>query len=348
MKFSLPLISKFSLLAILWASCASPAREAEKEQVVNLYSHRHYESDQRLYDLFTQQTGIKVNVVEASADEVVKRLEAEGANSPADLIITADVGRLTRAKDSGLLQPFASTVADGIVNPELADPDKMWYPITVRARVIAYSKERVKPESITRFEDLADPRWAKKVLARSSSNVYNQSLVASVLAHLGQEDGEKWVNGMVANFAREPKGNDRDQVKDIAAGVGDLALVNTYYMGLLANSDDPAEREAYEKVGIIFPNQTDRGAHINISGVGLTKHAPNKDNATKLLEFLLSPEAQIVLVQENYEYPVNGKVNDLGPFLMGLGEFVPDTYPLSKFGSYMNEATDLCNRAGWQ
>lgn len=348
MKTSIFSLSALSLLILLWTGCASPAPEAEKEQVVNLYSHRHYESDQKLYDTFTQQTGIKVNVVEASADEVITRLEAEGANSPADLIITADVGRLTRAKDLGLLQAFASAVADEIINPNLSDPDKMWYPITVRARVIAYSKERVKPETITSYEDLADPLWAKKVLARSSSNVYNQSLLASVVAHLGEGDAEKWVQGMVANFAREPKGNDRDQVKDIAAGVGDLALVNTYYMGLLANSEDPAERAAFEKVGIIFPNQQDRGTHINVSGVGLTKHAPNKENATKLLEFLLSPASQTALVQENYEYPVNSTVTDLGPFLMGLGEFVRDEYPLYKFGSYMDTATDISNRAGWK
>ena len=310
------LIYLFSITAVLFACKKEVKKEVEtpkeevKEQVVNVYTHRHYPADQELFASFEKQTGIKVNVVNAKADELIQKMVAEGEQSPADVLITVDAGRLVRAKDKGLLQSVNSEKLNNTVPSHLKDQDNQWFGLTKRARIIVYAKDRVKPEDLTTYEALTDSKWAKKVLIRSSGNIYNQSLMASIIANSGEEKATEWAKGMVANMARSPKGNDRDQVKAVVAGEADVAVVNTYYIGKLLNSKNPEEVKAGEGVGVFFPNQEDRGAHINVSGAGVAKYAPNKDNAVAFLEFLASKEAQEVFAKANYEYPVN---NEVGP-----------------------------------
>ncbi|MEM0969622.1 MAG: extracellular solute-binding protein [Verrucomicrobiota bacterium] len=253
---------------------------------LTLYSHRHYESDDALFQKFTEESGIKVNVVKAKADELIERLKAEGENSPADLFMTADAGNLQRAKSQGVLQTISSEVLDAAIPENLRDPDGEWYGITQRARVLVYAKDRNKPEDFSSYEDLADPKWRGQILVRSSSNIYNQSLMASIIAAHGEEKAEEWAAAVRKNMARPPQGSDRDQMRAVAAGLGDVAIVNTYYLGLLVNSDDPKDQEVGNSVAIFFPNQAegDRGTHVNISGAGVTKYSKNVKEATQLLE----------------------------------------------------------------
>ena len=262
-------------------------------QEVTLYSHRHYEADDKLYEKFTKATGIKVNVVKASADALIERIKAEGKESPADLLIAADAGRLVRAQDAGILQSATSSKLDKQVPKNMRDEAGHWYGFTVRSRVLIYSKDRIKPSQLSTYEDLADPKWKGKLLARSSSNIYNQSLLASIIANNGKLAAAKWASAVRKNMARPPEGSDRDQMRAVAAGIGDVAIANTYYVGLLVNSSNPKDREVAEKVGVFFPNQKGRGAHVNVSGGGVVKWSKNKANAIKLLEFLTGSEAQI-------------------------------------------------------
>ncbi len=318
-----------------------------EEQEVNVYTHRHYDADQQLFDKFTETTGIKVNVVKAKADELMVRLETEGENSPADLLVTVDAGRLVQAKEKGVLQSIHSDVLEQNIPENLRDEDGYWYGQTIRARIVVYAKDRVTPEMLTTYEDLTNPQWKGKLLTRSSENIYNQSLMASLIVHHGEERAKAWAEEVVANMARAPKGNDRDQVKAIAAGQGDIAIVNTYYIGKLLNSDDEAEVAAGEGVGIFFPNQNDRGAHINISGAGVTKYAPNKENAIKLLEFLSGNDAQRVFAEANYEYPVKPGV-EYSSLLQSWGEFKADSISLSLLGINNSAAVKLFDEAGWK
>src|SRR5690606_28009989 len=271
----------------------------------------------------------------------------EGENSPADVLITVDAGRLHRAKTSGLLQSISSPILDSIIPSNLKDVDNQWFALTKRARVIAYAKDRVNPEEVSTYENLTDEKWNKKILIRSSSNIYNQSLLASIIAHKGEEGAKIWAEGMVKNMARSPKGNDRDQVKAVVAGEGDLAIVNTYYIGMLANSDNPEERKVAESVGIYFPNQETTGTHVNVSGAGVAKHAPNKENAVKFIEFLISEEAQRIFASSNYEYPVNPNV-EVSETLMNWGTFKEDTINLSLLGENNKNAVILFDEAGWK
>lgn len=320
-----------------------------KEQVVNVYSHRHYDVDKEIFEAFTKETGIKVNVVKAEADELIPKLEAEGANTPCDLFITADAGRLYVAKEKNLLQAIKSTVLEQNIPANLRDKDNNWFGLTKRARVIVYSKERVKADAIKTYEDLTSPKWKKKVLCRPSSNLYNQSLLAGILADYNNDEAkaQKWVEGVVKNFARDPAGSDRDQVKAIAAGIGDLAIVNTYYIGVLLNSDKPEEVEAGKKVGIIFPNQADRGTHINVSGAGITKYSKNKDNAVKLLEYLVSDNAQKKFAEGNYEYPVKANV-PVSELLKSWGTFKEDTLDMNMLGKNNAAALKIFDKGGWK
>jgi iron(III) transport system substrate-binding protein len=317
------------------------------EEVVNIYTHRHYDTDQELFAKFTEATGIKVNVVNATADELIQKLEMEGANSPADLLITVDAGRLVRAEEKGLFQPIQSDIINQNIPAKFRDPEGYWTGLTYRARIIAFSKERVKPEDLSTYEDLVTEKWKGRILTRSSENIYNQSLLASIIAANGVEEAEKWAAGVLANMAREPKGSDRDQVKAVASGEGDLAIVNTYYIGLMLNDENPEETKAAEQVGIFFPNQEGRGTHINISGVGLTKHAPNKANAIKLIEYLSEEEAQSLLANLNYEFPINPRV-ELSPLLQSWGNFKGDEINLSVLGENNPEAVMIFDRIGWK
>ncbi len=332
----------FALLAPLVMLGCNPS-----EDVINVYSGRHYQTDEDLFREFSRQTGIEVNLVKADTDQLIKRLELEGAGSPADLLITVDAGRLVTANTLGLLQPFGSELVSEVVPPPYRDAGGAWTGLTVRARVIVYHKDRVQPGSLSTYEALAGPEWKGRVLVRSSQNQYNQTLMASLVAAHGAEGAEVWAKGIVGNMARSPQGNDRDQVKALAAGAGDVAIVNTYYMGLLLNSENAEERIVAQQTGIFFPNQGDRGTHVNISGIGLTANAPNRKNAIRLIEFLLSDASQKVLSEENFEYPVSNRVEWPG-LLQQWGTFKADTLQLSDLQPHLQEAMFIFNRAGWQ
>ncbi|MFT6845272.1 MAG: iron(III) transport system substrate-binding protein [Flavobacteriales bacterium] len=327
---------------IAFTSCTPP-----ETKEVNVYTHRHYDVDQALFNAFTKKTGIAVNVIKASADELLVKLEQEGENSPADLLVTVDVSRLEKAKEKGLLQNISSTILQKNIPLELRDSAGSWFAQTIRGRVVVYNKETVSSEQLSTYEALTDQQWENKLLVRSSSNMYNQSLMASIIANNGSDSALAWAKGVVANMARDPKGNDRDQVKAIAAGEGDLAIINTYYLGKLLTSDNPEEVKAGEAVGIFFPNQDGRGAHINISGAGVTKYAPNKQNAVLLLEFLSEKEAQEKFAAANHEYPVNPTVAPT-PILSSWGTFKADTKSLKEIYAFQAEAILLFDQAGWK
>jgi len=320
---------------------------SESPGVVNVYSHRHYDTDQELFRRFTEETGIVVNVQTASADELITRLETEGADTEADILVTVDAGRLQRARARELLRPVSSPTLEANVPDNLRDPDGYWYGLTQRGRVIVYAKDRVSPEDLSTYEDLADPKWRGKILVRSPENIYNQSLLASILAVSGEDAAERWAEGVVANMARTPQGSDRDQVRDVAAGVGDLAIVNTYYLGLLFNGEDERDRALKDQVGVFFPNQDDRGAHMNVSGAGVTAHSPNPGNALRLLEFLTDTEAQTRYAEANFEYPVKPGI-EWAETLKEWGQFRADTLNLSVLGELNTQAVMAFDRAGWR
>jgi iron(III) transport system substrate-binding protein len=315
--------------------------------VVNVYSHRHYDIDQQLFARFTEETGIRVNVVTGSADELITRLQTEGASSPADLLITVDAGRLHRARERGLLQPVQSAVLEQNVPARFRDPQGHWYGLTVRARVLVYARHRVQPDEIATYESLATPEWRGRVLVRSSENVYNQSLLASMIAQVGEPAALQWAEGIARNLARSPSGGDTDQVKAVAAGVGDVAISNTYYVAKLAASDDPQEQRVYQQIGVVFPNQGDRGTHINVSGAGVTAHAPNRDNAVRLIEFLVGDEAQRLYAEGNQEYPVRAGV-PVSAVLQSWGEYRAEEIDLVRLGELNSQAVMLSDRARWR
>ena len=339
---------KFGLIVlttVLIISCKDTSQKEEK--VVNVYTHRHYKADDELFAKFTEETGIKVNIVNASADELIQRLETEGENSQADILITVDAGRLYRAQSKDLLQPIKSKILEENIGEAFREKDGYWYGMTYRARIIAYAKDRIDPESLKDYEDLAKPEWKGKIVIRSSENIYNQSLLASIIVADGEEKAREWASGVVENMARNPKGSDRDQVKAVASGEADIAVVNTYYIGLMLNDENPEERKAGESVGIIFPNQDNRGTHINISGIGVTKYAPHKENAIKLIEFLSGEEAQQTLANHNYEYPINPKAKKAA-ILKTWGDFKADTIELYQLGKYNSEAVKIFDEVGWK
>jgi iron(III) transport system substrate-binding protein len=316
-------------------------------QEVNLYSSRHYDTDVALYDGFTEQTGIAVNLIEGDADELIERIKAEGRNSPADVLITVDAGRLWRADDAGLLQPVSSQVLDEAIPAELRHPEGKWFGLSQRLRGVVYAKDRVDPSEITSYEDLADPKWQGRICIRSSTNVYNQSLVASMIEANGVEATEAWAQGLIDNLARSPQGGDTDQIEAVAAGECDLAVVNHYYFVRLLESDSEDERAVADKVDIVFPNQDGRGAHANVSGAGVVATAPNQENAVKFLEYLTTPEAQAYFAEGNYEFPVVDGVK-LDPVLEQWGEIKTDAINAAKLGENNPEAVKLMDRVGWK
>jgi len=316
-------------------------------QEVNIYSHRHYDTDKQLYKMFEENTGIKVNVVKAKANELMKRLEKEGKNSPADILITSDAGRLYIAQHKGLLQTINSKVLNAAIPANLRQKDGYWYALTKRARVIVYNKDKVNPSDLSTYAALTNPELKGKVLIRKASNIYNQSLLASMVANNGEKSAKVWAKAMVNNFARTPKGSDRDQMKAVAANVGDVAVVNTYYVGKLLNSKKRTEVEVGKKMGVFFPNQNQNGTHINISGAGVTKYSKNKKNAVKLLEFLVSPKAQTMFAKANYEYPANQNVEP-SELLKSWGTFKEDTLALEELGANNAKAVKIFNEVKWK
>jgi iron(III) transport system substrate-binding protein len=318
-----------------------------QNKVVNLYSARHYDTDNQLYEGFTRKTGIKVNLVEAQADKLIERIKSEGANSPADVIITVDAGNLWRAQEAGILQPVQSRVLTANVPASLREPGGHWFGFSKRARVIVYNKDKIKPSDLSTYEDLANSKWKGRFIVRSSGNVYNQSLTGSLLKAHGESKTEDWAKGLVANFARPPEGNDTAQIKAVAAGQGDLTLVNTYYVVRLAKSNKPEEKEIANRIGIFFPNQRDRGTHVNISGGGVVKTSKNRDAAVQFLEYLSSREAQEIFASSNNEYPVLRGVS-LDPVLASYGTFKEDSLNAAEFGRLNQTALKVMDRAGWK
>jgi iron(III) transport system substrate-binding protein len=318
-----------------------------EEKVVNIYTDRHYDTDQALYDQFTEETGILVNVVKAESDELLEKLKTEGEATEADLLITSDVGRLYKAAEMDLTKGFESSIIEANVPENLRDTNNLWTALTVRARIIAYAKDRVDPSQLSTYEALTDPEWKGKLLVRSSTNIYNISLLASFIELHGEEAAATWASGILGNMARTPEGNDRDQMKAVAAGQGDVALVNTYYVGKMLNSSDSVEVEVAEKIGVFFPNQATDGTHINISGAALTKHGVHSESATQLIEFLTGEKAQYDYANANYEYPVNVAVEP-SELLLSFGEFSVQKIDLSKLGEHSEAAVIIFNQIGWQ
>ena len=321
----------------------------KKSNEVNLYSQRHYSVDELQYENFTKLTGIKVNVIKANADELIERLKNEGDKSPADLFISVDAGKLQRAADLNLLQKVSNTTINTNVSKDLIDINGYWTPITYRARIIVYSNERVNKSDLSTYEDLANEKWKGRILVRSSSNAYNQALMSSIVANLGSDVANDWSEGVVKNFARDPKGSDRDQVKAIAAGQGDIAIVNSYYIGLLLSSQKEEELDAGRSVSVFFPNQGDneRGSHVNVSGIGLAKYSPNKENAIKLMEYLTSEEAQNTYVNNSYEYAANPNVKP-SKIVQDWGTFKTDKLDLNMLGKFREEAIRIFDKTGWK
>ena len=314
---------------------------------INVYTHRHYDSDKILFKKFTDITGIEVNVIKGSADQLIQRLQSEGSNSPADILLTVDAGRLVRAKDMGLLEPVSSKILTKNVPEMMRDSQNHWFGLSVRARVIAYAKDRIEENELSTYEDLADPKWRGKIVVRSSNNIYNQSLLASLINKNGSKKALKWARSVRKNMARKPRGNDRDQARAVASGVADLAIINTYYLGLLANSSDKADREVAEKLNIFFPNQNGRGTHINVSGAAVTKSSKNKKEAIKFLEFLTEKDNQRIFSEANYEYPLDYN-NSKSKIHLKCGRFKADSIDLSILGKNNAEAVKIFDLAGWE
>ena len=321
-----------------------PAGPAEE---VNVYSGRKESLIKPLFDEFTKDTGIRVNLVTGKADALIKRLELEGEKSPADMLLTVDAGRLHRAKEQGLLQPISSTQLNEVVPESYRDPQGYWFGLSIRARVIVYSRAKIQPAQLSTYEALADPVWHNQLCVRSSANIYNQSLVASMLAHHGGEKTEEWIRELVANFARDPKGGDRDQIKAVAAGQCKLALVNTYYLAGMLSSDIDSEVDAANRVALFWPNQEDRGAHVNVSGAGVTRSARNRTAAIRLLEYLVSIPAQEWYGKTNHEFPVRDGLAGAN-ILQSWGAFKADSLNLAVLGEQNQAAVRAMDRAGWK
>jgi len=335
------LLSIFGLLT----SLLTPPALASGE--VNVYSARKEDLIKPLLDDFSKQTGIKVNLVTGKEEALLQRLQSEGVNSPADVLLTSDAGRLAAAQQAGVLQAVQSASLNQNIPAIYRDPDGYWYGLSVRARPIIYARDRVKPKQLSTYEALADPQWKGKLCLRSSDSVYNQSLVAGMIAHHGEAKTEAWARGLVANLARPPKGGDRDQIKAVAAGECDVALANTYYLGGMISSSDDAEKQAAAQVAVFWPDVQTTGVHVNVSGAGVTAHARQRDNAIKLLEFLASDQAQRWYAEVNSEYPVNPAIPPSAT-LKSWGEFKADTLNVAKLGELNAAAVKLMDRAGWK
>jgi len=343
MKTSALVAALLSLTAI--TALPSPSASAE-ENVLNLYTARHYQTDEALYANFSKQTGIKVNRIEAKEDELLERIRNEGALSPADIFITVDAARLAKADELGLFAPVKSKLLEERIPANLRGPD--WFAFSTRARVLVINKSLIKLADVQTYEDLASPKLKGKVCTRSGSHPYNISLMAALVAHLGEAKAEEWARGVVANFARQPKGGDTDQIKAVAAGECGVAISNSYYIARLLGSTKPEERLLMENVAIIWPNQQSFGTHINISGGGMLKTAPNKVAAVKFLEYLASDEAQRYFADGNNEWPVVASVTIKNPALEAMGRFKADNLPVATLAKNAATAQRIYDRAGWK
>ena len=315
------------------------------DEEVNVYSARHYDTDMALYEQFTERTGIKVNLIEGGSDALIERIVNEGEFSPADMLITVDAGRIWRAQEKGIFQAVDSTTMNERVPANLRSSDGFWYGLSKRARVIVFNKQRGLPIAVERYEDLANPALKGQVCMRTSSNIYNLSLMSALIEAAGETAAESWATGVVRNFARSPQGNDTAQLKAVAAGECGITIANTYYLGRILGSEKAQDKAIAANLGVIFPNQGDRGSHVNISGAGITKYAPNKDNAVLFLEYLTSDFAQKLFAEGNNEYPILGAAS--GP-VATLGDFKEDTLDVQVLGLRQAQAVKVYDRAGWQ
>lgn len=338
-RFALPALAATAMVALATSSSHAVAEE------VNIYSYRQPQLIAPLLDAFTAETGIATNVLFLDKG-LVERVKAEGENSPVDVILTVDIGRLSQAKDEGVTQTVASDAINGNIPGAFRDPDGQWFGLTTRGRVVYASKERVDQDAIT-YEELADPKWKGRVCTRSGQHVYNLALFASMIAHHGEADTEKWLEGLKANLARKPSGNDRAQARGIFAGECDIGLGNTYYVGLMmTNEKEPEQKDWANAIKVLFPNAGDRGTHVNVSGMALAKHAPNKDAALKLMEFLASAKAQEIYAEQVFEYPVKpgAKVSDI---VASFGSIKPDSLTLDEIAKYRKAASVLVDKVGY-
>ena len=318
---------------------------AVSEEVVNLYSARHYDTDDSLYSEFEKNTGIKINLIEGGSDGLIERIVNEGKYSPADILITVDAGRLWKAVEKDVFQRIASDVLEKRIPANLRHPDGLWFGLSKRGRIIAYNKNRGLPEDVRNYEDLSNDSLKGQVCMRSSSNIYNLSLMASLIEANSNDNAEAWARGVVSNFARSPQGNDTAQLRAVSSGECGITVANTYYIGRLMGSDKDADKETINGLGFLFPNQDGRGSHVNISGGGVTKYAPNKDNAVRFMEYLTEESSQRIFSEGNNEYPVVGSAS--GP-VASLGSFKEDTVNASLFGERQREAVMVYDRAGWR
>ena len=333
------------LLSLFFLGCTN--KNKNKEQIT-IYTKRHYDVDKDLFKKFEEDYNITVNVVQASADELIERIKTEGDNCPADLLITVDAGKLYKAANKNLLEKINISEINTNINQNLIDKNGYWVPITYRSRVIAYNPEKVDIDDLSTYEDLKNVKWKNRILVRSSSNAYNQALLSSLIAHNGKNATLDWANKISDNFARNPKGNDRDQIRAIYANEGDIAIVNSYYMGLLKSSDVEYDKEVGNAIKIFFPNQgeNERGAHVNISGIGLLKNSPNKENALKLIKFLTSEYAQNYYTNNSFEYPVNLNVKPSN-IVAEWGEFKIDNLDLNELGIKRKQAIEIFEKSKW-
>jgi len=340
LKFKTLLVTLSSLFVL-----ATPAASIADE--INIYSARNESLIKPILDKFSEQSGIKVNLVTGKADALISRMQGEGQFSPVDVLVTVDAGRLARAKNLGLTQVIPDDVSLDGVNTTLVDPSRHWTGLTKRARPIMYAKDRVDTAKLSTMESLTDAEWKGRICIRSSSNIYNQSMTAALIEQVGADNAEQWAKGLVANFARPPAGGDRDQIRAVAAGQCDIAIANTYYLAGMRESQDKDTRDVANSVGVFWPNQDGRGVHINISGIAIAKHAKNLEQAKALIKFMLSEEAQQWYAQTNGEYPVIESV-EWSDTLKAMGTFKHESISLQVVGEKNAEALKLMDRAGWK
>ncbi len=324
------------------------AESHAQDKVLNLYSSRHYQTDEALYANFTRLTGIRIHRIEAGEDALIERIRNEGARSPADVLLTVDAGRLWRAEQLGLFQPVKSAVLDARIPANYREPGGLWFGFSLRARVIAYNKAKVKPEEVRNYQDLADPKWKGRVCMRSSSNMYNLSLMGALIDHLGEAKAEAWARAVRENLARDPKGGDTDQLKAVAAGECDVTLGNQYYYARMARSSKADERAVAGKVGVVFPNQSNWGTHVNVSGAGVMKNAPNREAAVRFLEYLASDQAQRHFADGNNEWPVVPSVKPDNPVLAAFGAFRHDALNVAVLGRNQPASQKIYDRVAWK
>jgi iron(III) transport system substrate-binding protein len=319
-----------------------------QEKVLNLYTARHYATDEAFYTGYTKATGIKINRIEGGEDALFERIKSEGANSPADVFLTVDVARLWRAEQAGIFGPLKSELLNERIPSHYRDVDNKWFGFSARARVIAYDQKKIKPAQVARYEDLADPKWKAGICTRPSSHPYNLSLISSMILHHGEEKATEWARGVANNLAHPPRGGDTDQLLAVGAGECSIALSNHYYYVRLMRSEKPADRALIDKVKLVWPNQDDRGTHVNISGGGILRHAPHRDAGVKFLEYLASDAAQTLFAKGNNEWPTVRGVKLANPELESFGKFKTDTLPLAKLGKTQSTAQRIADKVGWK